>query len=421
MIKGTELQDIPLVSKAKKPFVRIAAISLSALSVFVLAVWLYSYGQNASLVLEKDQVQIASVSRGDLVRDFAVQGKVVAANAPTLFSLAEGKIYFIKQPGEVVNAGDLIATVESPALKNETAQQQAVLASMKSEMERAQLHSREQKLDMEQLRNNAQVNLLAAKRNLTRAEQSIALGVIRKVDFEIARDAMEKAEMEFAHAQRKVALAADKLKFEQRSSEQSLTRQTLAVAELERKLASLEIKAPVTGQVGNWLVAQEGRVSEGSGLLTVIDLGQYEAEIFIPESYTADVHPNLVVEVTLNGKKMLGKLRHIAPEVKDGGVNARVSFNQNDAQFLRQNQRLSGRILLEEKHNVLRVARGDFVSSGGGKSLYKLNKNIAILTPVQLGALSVQWVEVVNGVSEGDKVVISNVQAFKNAERVRLN
>ncbi|GGY79939.1 RND transporter MFP subunit [Cellvibrio zantedeschiae] len=421
MIKGTEQQDIPLVSKAKKSTMRITAISAAVLSIFGAAVWFYADGPNASLVMEKDQVQIASVSRGDLVRDLAVQGKVVAANAPTLFSQAEGQIRFIKQPGEAVNMGDLIALVESPTLKNEVAQQQALLSSMKSEMERSQLNAREQQLDMEQLRNSAQVNLQAAKRNLARAEQSIAIGVIRKVDFEIARDAMEKAEMEFIHAQHKVALASDKLKFEQRASEQSLARQTLAVEELERKLASLQIKAPVTGQVGNWLAGQESRVAEGSGLLTVIDLGQYEAEIYIPENYAAELSPGLAVEISYNGEKLPGTLNHVAPEVKEGSVSARVRFNQNDAKSLRQNQRLSARILFEEKRNVLRVARGDFVSSGGGHSLYKVEQNLAVRVPVELGALSVQWVELVKGVKEGDRIVISNVQAFKNVERVRLN
>jgi len=373
------------------------------------------------MVLSKAQVQIASVSRGDLIRDIAVQGKVVAANAPTLFSQSDGQIRFIKQPGEAVQINDVLAVIESPALENELKQQQLLLASLASEMERNQLAAREQKLDMEQLRNSAQVNLLAAQRNLARADQSILKGVIRKIDYEITNDALQQAEMEFSHAKNKAALAVDKLKFETRSSEQALARQTLVVEELERKFASLHIKAPVTGQVGNWFVAQQSYVLAGSGLLSVIDLGQYEAEVYIPENYTTELAPGQLVEMELNGQKLTGNLSHVAPEVKDGSVSARVRFNQNDAQSLRQNQRLSGRILCEEKRNVLRVSRGDFVSSGGGHSLYKVEKNMAVRVPVELGALSIQWVEILNGVSEGDQVVISNVQIFKNSDRVRLN
>lgn len=422
MIQGTDQQDIILQSRSsRKSGYRLVIVISIVVVILFCGAWLIKLGKNASMVLSRKQVQIASVSRGDLVRDIAVQGKVVAANAPTLFSQADGQIRFIKQPGEAVEIGDVLAVIESPALENELKQQQLLLASMASEMEGKQLTAREQKLDMEQLRNSAQVNLLAAQRNLARAEQSILKGVIRKIDYEITKDALQQAEMEFSHAKNKTALAVDKLKFETRSSEQALARQTLVVEELERKFASLHIKAPVTGQVGNWFVVQQSYVLAASGLLSVIDLGQYEAEVYIPENYTAELAPGQLVEMELNGQKLTGTLSHVAPEVKDGSVSARVRFNQNDAQSLRQNQRLSGRILFEEKRNVLRVSRGDFVSSGGGHSLYKVEQNIAVRVPVELGALSIQWVEISKGVSEGDQVVISNVQIFKNADRVRLN
>ena len=111
-------------------------------------------------------MQFATVQRGDLVRDIAVQGRIVAANAPTLYSQETGQVQLFKQPGEAVTLGDLLATISSPALQNDLQQQQAVLEGMRSEAERAALAAREQQLDMEQVMNNAQVNLLAARREL---------------------------------------------------------------------------------------------------------------------------------------------------------------------------------------------------------------------------------------------------------------
>ena len=100
--------------------------------------------------------------------------------------------------------GDLLATITSPALKNDLQQQQAVLAGMQSEAERSVLAAREQQLDIEQVMNNAQVNLLAARRELQRATQSIEMGVIRQLDFDIATDNLTKTELEFDHAKRAV-------------------------------------------------------------------------------------------------------------------------------------------------------------------------------------------------------------------------
>jgi HlyD family secretion protein len=98
-----------------------------------------------------------------------------------------------------------------------------------------------------------------------------------------------------------------------------------------------------------------------------------------------------------------------------------VRFNSQDAASLRQNQRLSGRIIFEEKTDVLKVARGEFISSGGGRQAYRLLDNIASKTAIELGAISVQWVEVRAGLKEGDQVVISNLSEFKDQPQVRLN
>jgi HlyD family secretion protein len=422
MIQGTSQQDIAINPGSKQnPVRKMLLIGAVAGGIWFSWQWLFATGAQATLVIPRQQVQIGTVSRGDFVRDLAVQGKVVAANAPTLFSQQAGQIRLLKQPGEPVTLGDLLAVIDSPTLENEVKQQQALLASMTSEIERATLQAREQQLDMEQVQNTSQINLLAAKRELARAKQSLELGVLRQLDLDIANDKMTQAELEFAHAKRKVELALDKLAFEQKSGQQALERQQLVVAELNRKLAALQIKAPVTGQVGNWLVEQQNHVLEGQGLLTVIDLSQYEAELSVPENYAAELSTGLVVEVSLNGQQLQGALSHIAPDVKDGSVSARVRFQSTDAASLRQNQRLSGRIVFEQKTDVLKVARGDFISSGGGRQAYRLIDNVATKTPVELGAVSVQWVEVLAGLNEGDQLVISNLSEFKDQPQVRLN
>ncbi|WP_348729279.1 HlyD family efflux transporter periplasmic adaptor subunit [Rheinheimera texasensis] len=422
MIKGTEQQDVRIEKVPQTPVLKLAA----AFAGISLLLWgsyqlMFSTGANAAMVLARSEVQTGQVSRGDFVRDLAVQGKVVAANAPTLVSQQDGLVRFVKQPGEAVTIGDLLAVVESPSLENEVKQQQALLLSMQSEHERAKLLAREQQLDMQQIESAAAVNLQAAKRELARAEQSMQLGVMRQIDLDIAKDKLAQTELEYKHARAKVALAADKLNFEQKSGEQSLARQALVVAELERKLAALQIKAPVTGQVGNWLATQQTQVLTGQGLLTVIDLSQYEAELSVPENYAADLSPGLPVEVTLNGQKLNGQLSHVAAEVKDSTVTARVRFADQDAKALRQNQRVTGRIVFDERKNVLRVARGEFVASGGGRIGYRLEQDVAVRTPLELGALSVQWVEIISGAKEGDELVVSSLTEFKDAARVRLN
>lgn len=422
MIQGTEQQD-NVIQRSQRSVLRRYLPTIAILSTVIILglAFFQSIGQSASLVLPRAQLQFATVQRGDLVRDISVQGRIVAANAPTLYSQETGQVQLFKQPGETVTLGDLLATITSPALQNDLQQQQAVMASMRSESERAALTAREQQLDMEQVMNNAQVNLLAARRELQRAQQSIDLGVIRKLDFDVANDNLSRAELEYDHARRKVQLAKDKLNFEQRSRQQDIHRQQLVVDELTRKVSALNITAPVTGQLGNWLVEQQSHVLPGQALLTVIDLSQYEAELAVPENYARDLLPGQQVDVELGSQHLSGAISYIAAEVRNNQVSARVRFSAADNSQLRQSQRLSARVILEHKTNVLKIARGDFVSSGGGRQGYKVIANQAVRQNIELGALSVQWVEILSGATEGEQWVISNLADFKDKERVNLN
>lgn len=422
MIQGTEQQDNIIQRPAKSALRRyLPAVAFAAIGLALTLVLFQSVGQSASLVLPRNQMQFATVERGDLVRDIAVQGRIVAANAPTLYSQETGQVQLFKQPGEAVTLGDLLASITSPALQNDLQQQQAVLAGMQSEAERSVLAAREQQLDIEQVMNNAQVNLLAARRELQRANQSIEMGVIRALDFDIAKDNLTKAELEFDHAKRKVELAKDKLAFEHSSRAQDIHRQQLVVDELQRKVAALNITAPVTGQLGNWLTEQQSHVLPGQALLTVIDLSQYEAELAVPESYARDLAAGQQVEVTIGNQQLSGTISTIAAEVRNNQVTARVRFAEADSAQLRQSQRLTARVILEHKTNVLKIARGDFVSSGGGRQAYQLLDNQALRKNVELGALSVQWVEILSGATEGEQWVISNLSDFKDQQRVNLN
>lgn len=422
MIQGTEQQDKIMQRPAKTRLRRyLPAAAIASTTLALAFVFFQSVGQSASLVLPRNQLQFATVQRGDLVRDIAVQGRIVAANAPTLYSQETGQVQLFKQPGEAVTLGDLLASITSPALQSDLQQQQAVLAGMQSEAERSVLAAREQQLDIEQVMNNAQVNLLAARRELQRANQSIEMGVIRALDFDIAKDNLTKAELEFDHAKRKVELAKDKLSFEQRSREQDIHRQQLVVDELQRKVAALNITAPVTGQLGNWLVEQQSHVLPGQALLTVIDLSQYEAELAVPESYARDLAAGQQVDVTIGNQQLSGAISTIAAEVRNNQVTARVRFSEADSTQLRQSQRLTARVILEHKTNVLKIARGDFVSSGGGRQAYQVLDNQALRKNIELGALSVQWVEILSGATEGEQWVISNLSDFKDSDRVNLN
>ena len=114
-----------------------------------------------------------------------------------------------------------------------------------------------------------------------------------------------------------------------------------------------------------------------------------------------------------------GTLSAISPEVNNREVTTRVRFNQSDISNIRQNQRLSGRILLENRSDVLMVKRGAFMNAGGYVA-YKLNGERAERIEINTGVTSINHVEVLSGLAQGDEIVISNYDTFKNADAILL-
>lgn len=420
MIKDTSGQDTLLVPSTTKRLKTPMIIAGCTLLVSAL-VWASFGTDNVSKSLNRREITTATLYVGTLTRDVATTGKIVAANAPILYSTEEGTVTLLSNPGDTVNKGDVVAKLDSPRLSNQLEQAKSVLASMESALERAKLDARRDQLQAYQTLDMATVDLEAADRESRRGELLIQSQLIGQIDYEKGKDDLHKAKLKFAHAQQEVALTKDTLTFEIKNKALEVERQSLAVKELERQVDALNIKAPVAGIIGNWLTEQKTRLSANQPILTVVDLSAYEAELAVPESYADDLGLGMEVELSFGSVKLMGKLSSISPEVRNREVTARVQFEQSDSLKLRQNQRISARVLLEHRPNVLMVKRGDFMTSGGGNEVYQIEGDLASRRTIKLGSTSLSQVEVLDGGKAGDEWVISNTNPFNNAEQVRIH
>ncbi|ABS07148.1 efflux transporter, RND family, MFP subunit [Shewanella baltica OS185] len=420
MIKDTSGQDTVLVPSSTKRLKLPLLIGGCALLVSAL-VWASLGTDSVSKSLSRSDITTATLFVGTLTRDVATTGKIVAANAPILYSTEEGTVTLLSNPGDSVDKGDVVAKLDSPRLSNQLEQAKSILAGMQSALERAKLDARRGQLQVNQTLDMAAVDLEAANRERRRGELLIKNKLISEIDYEKGKDELHKAKLKFAHAEQEVALTKDTLTFEVKNKALEVERQTLAVHELERQVDALNIKAPVGGIIGNWITEQKTRLSANQPILTVVDLSAYEAELAVPESYADDLGLGMEVELSFGSVKLMGKLSSISPEVRNREVTARVQFVQDNSLKLRQNQRISARVLLEHRPDVLMVKRGAFMTSGGGDEVYQIEGDLASRRAIKLGSTSLSQVEVLDGGKAGDEWVISSVEPFNHAEQVRIH
>ena len=374
---------------------------------------------NATVSVPYERIRTATVTRGNLVRDVSAQGRVVAAVSPTLYATASGTITLNVDAGERVVAGQLLASIESPELTNQLEQAEASLEQRKLELERQRIDTRQQALDKRKAADLAEVAVVAARREMRRADQAKERGVMPIIDYEKARDDLRNAELAYDHATADAELHSERLSFELRASEFEVNRQELMVDDQRRRVSELSIKSPVGGIVGDMLVDQKGAVSHDTPVMAVVDLSRFEIDVMIPESYADDLAIGMGAEIQSGGQRFDGALVAISPEVVNNQVASRVRFVGESPTGLRQNQRLTTRILLAEHKDVLMVQRGQFLDSGGGRLAYVISEDrVAERRQIQTGARSLGAVEIVAGLDPGDTIVISNLDPFRGAETV---
>jgi HlyD family secretion protein len=421
-IADTSAQDVVLAPKSRKRRYLVGGSTLLAiLAISWIIVPVINRWASATVTVPLERLRIAEVTRGDLVRDVSVQGRVIAAISPTLYAPAAGSITLQVEAGATVVEGQVLAVIDSPELTNQHQQALSAQQQQAMELERQRIESRQLALDKRKAADLAEVALVAAKREKRRADQANDVSVISVIDFEKAQDDLRNAELAFDHAVADANLFDERLDFELRASELQLQGQKLLVDDLQRQVDALSIQSPVSGIVGDLLVSQKAAVSRDMPVMAVVDLSRFEIEAQVPESYADDLGIGMAAEIIVGNERFMGQLVAVSPEIVNSQVGSRIRFGDRMPRNIRQNQRLTTRILIEERPAVLMLQRGQFLESGGGRTAYVLDgEGLAIRKSITIGARSLSAIEVTAGLNEGDQVIISSVDQFRGADSVLI-
>jgi len=422
MIPGTHAMDKPV--ERTKGLSRRQLILLVAAGAILVAVALSIPAMlrwaRADRAVDSARLNFGVVKRGDLDRDVSGQGRIVAALHPTLFTPVSGIVSLSVKAGTEVKKGQLLARVDSPELVSRRVQERSTLQALQSDLGRQEIAARQAAQRAKQTADILAMRLAAAERAMTRAQELSQQGLINRVDFERAKDELELARLEAESAKQTAQFERESLTFEVQNRRLQVARQQSVVLETERQVQQLQIAAPFDGMVANVNIQDRDAVPANAPVMTVVNLAAFEVEFDVAENYASDLLPGTPAEIQYEGKPYPGKVTAVSPEIRDSQVRGTVVFDGKSPEGLRQSQRVSVRLLLERKTNVLKAPRGPFVESGGGRTAYVVEDGIATKREIQVGSMSVSEVEIVRGLQEGDQLVISDTSQFEGARTVLI-
>ena len=420
MIRDSSMMDRPVERPGRFSRKRLlagggalAVIALLAIIAPAATRWLSS-----EVSVDASRIRIGRVSRGDLVRDLSVQGNVVAAFHPTLFSPARGIARIEVKPGAPIEPGDVLARVESPELESRLEQERSNLLAMQADYERQRILAQQTQVQTQQDIGLLEVELEAAKRAMSRAERSREEGILNDVEYEAAQDGVQIATLKLDLARRRAEFEVESLDLETQNRLSQVERQRLVMTELERQVAELTIRSPVSGLVSRVQIEDQDAVSQGSPVVSVVDLSAFELEISVPEIYSDEIGADTIAVITYNGQEYAGRVKSLSPEVEGSRVEGVVAFVGEAPASLKQNQRLSTRLVLQTLPDVLKVARGPFLEAGAGRQAYVIENGVATTRPIEVGGLSVSEVEIRSGLEIGDQIIVSDTARFEGAKTI---
>ena len=422
MLRDTTRQDRMLDTPSiwRRHGKLMAAVGAAVIALALLALALVHFS-GAQTSVEMSRLTIATVERGNFVHDVAADGQVVATVSPTLYAPAPGIVGLKIHAGDPVLKGQVLATLDSPDLTAKLSQEQETLQDLRIDRERAERDAERKLKQLQSAFRQAEVDRQTAQRELDRSRKAYELGSYSELQMLRAQDALEKAQFAFDQAKSDLEAQPQQNRFDIGSKQALLERQELVVSDLHRQVDALSIRSPVEGHVGQVQIVDRASVAKDSPLFTVVDLSALEVEIKVTESLARDLKPGMPADLDGNGQHWPGIVSGVSPEVVNGDVTARVRFSGERPAGLRQSQRLSVRIFIDRRNNVLMVDRGAFVDEGGGNFAYVVQGGVAERRAIHLGAESVSKVEILEGVAAGDRIVTSGTDVFHSAERVILS
>ncbi|HEY1581949.1 MAG TPA: HlyD family efflux transporter periplasmic adaptor subunit [Chthoniobacterales bacterium] len=420
---ATSSMDVPRPDVARKKKKRRLIIGGASLLGIILISVIVARLKPAAISVDRASVWIDTVKRGPMLRQVRGLGTLVPEDIRWIAASKEGRVEkIIVRPGAHVQPDTVILELSSPDLEqaaldaeSQAKAGEAELTTLRATLQRellnqesttAQVHSEYQQAKMEAETND---NL---KKNGLIAELEYKTSIIKRDELE-NRDKIEQKRLEFARDSIDPQLAA----------KQATVDQLKASAALKaRDVEALHVKAGMAGVLQQLPVEVGQRVTAGTNLARVADPTKLKAQIKIAETQAKDIQINQKASVDTRNGVVDGHVIRVDPAVEQGTVTVDVALDGPLPKGARPDLSVDGTIELERLDNVLYVGRPAFAQDGATVGVFRLTTNgEAIRTPVHFGRSSVNTIEILSGLKEGDQVILSDTSAYDSHDRISLN
>lgn len=381
----------------------------------------------AARQVARSEVWIESVKRGEMLRAVRGPGSLVPEEIRWISAETAGRVERILiDAGATVTADSVILELSNPSLEQEV--QDAKLQFAGAEADYRDLEVRLQSNLLDQEANLASVKSDYASADLER-EANVKLnkeGLIPDIRLRQSQLTADQLKLRLGIEEERLTKTSESITA-QLAAQRSALEQRRAFYELRAsQLDSLRVRAGIDGVLQEVPVETGQRIDPTTTLARVAQPSKLKAELRINETQAKDIQVNQVARIDtragVNGI-IEGRVSRIDPAVQQGSVTIDVELTGQLPKGARPDLSVDGTVELERLENVLHVQRPVYVQPNSTVTLFKVASDgkTANRVQVQLGRTSVQTIEIVAGLNEGDQVILSDTSAWDDVDRIALN
>lgn len=415
--------DIRRPSNPKAKRIRRIIYGMATLILIVGVTYALSTLQPAPPYMDPNSIWSDTVKRGPMVREIRGLGTLVPEDTRWIAAQTEAHMErWVLRPPAPVKPDSVIMELSDPTVQKDAVDAEYQLKGAQADYENLKVQVNSDLMSQKATEASVRSDYEQTKLQHSTDEQLAKAGLISRLIEQQSRVRVEQLEIRLKLETERTTLAADSATA-RLAAQDAKVQQMQALYELKKgQLDALHVRAGVDGVLQLLQVDVGQHVTPGMNLARVADPKKLRAEIKIAETQAKDVVPGQKAVVDTRNGIVNGHVSRVDPSVINGTVTVDVALDDSLPAGARADLSVDGTIILENLQDVLYVGRPVHGQSDSTIGLFKLDANgsQARRVNVKLGRSSVNTIEILDGLKVGDKVILSDMSAVDQYDRIRL-
>ena len=371
---------------------------------------------------QNQEIQLVTVERGRVVRAFSGEGVVEPQSEVLILSPASSIIKeILKEVGIHVNAGEPIIILDPTPIQAQIENIQDQLAMKQNSLTKNRLNARSTKVDLDYNVQVKNLRIASLKSEMADQEQLLEVGGISPARFEKTKQELELAEKDLIMLQEQNSIKLQQLEADEEGLRLQIEMQEKELAQKQETLSKMIIRAPSAGIILSIRGKVGEKVENDRLLVEMSDLTNFKIRGKVDDDYSEQVKTGTRVYVVMDSDTLSGVVGTVNPVIRDRMIEFDVNLQESNHYKLRPNLDVHLDIVREERDSVLRIPESPVLGRGETHRVYVLQDGQAQERLIRTGLRTDTWVEVQEGLSEGEQVVMSHISSPEDLEALEAH